>query len=207
MWLIAFFGLCVFCFVAGTWAIKDYKIRRDAWILAIIGFIVGYGVEYWGVSTDRWGYHETDMFYISEIPIEILVGYAAGMFLLGLLVYYVSMHYENGNGVVALKFYPLVGSFFLVVSIMHYEVPIFVGASFLAFWGIMISGRPQIPIIVGITTFLADLVVEGALTSFTEYYNWNVGVAASFMLMGIFIAGVLTRKECRANGDFCFTMK
>jgi len=207
MWLIGLFGLCVFAFIAGLYAVKDSGIRRVALILALVGFLAGFGVEYWGVSTGSWEYHETDMFMVYDIPFEILVAYATGMFLLGLLIYYATRYYTDGERLVILKVFPVIGAFFFIAGILHRGVPWGVGLTFLAIWGLMISERQSIPLVVGFATFVADVVVEGLLTLFTDYYAWNLGVAVAFMLMGIFIAGVLTRQKCDPNSDFCMVNK
>ena len=207
MWLLAFFGLCVFAIVAGLYAVKDAGVRRASLILAVIGFLAGFGVEYWGVTTGSWEYTETDMFMVCEIPFEVLVGYATGMFLLGVLIYYATRFYTDGDRLVVLKFFPILGAFFFIIGLFHNEMPWGVGLTFLAIWGLMISAKPSIPLVVGFATFIADVVVEGFLTLFTNYYAWTIGVAVAFMLIGIFIAGVLTRRECNPNSDFCMTFK
>jgi len=190
--------------VLGIYLVKDRVFRTTNILLFFIGFIAGFGVEYWGVSTESWQYYETDLFMVADIPIEILVAYGAGLFYLGILIHYLMTYYNELDRMIALKAFPLIGFFFFGVAIFHHEIPWVVGLVFLAIWGLMISDKQSIPILAGLLAFFADLIVEGFLTYFTEYYAWTIGVSVAFMLVAIFIAGILTRKRCNPNNGFCF---
>lgn len=204
MWMLAFFVLCLFCFVAGLYLVKDSHARKNSLMLSLIGFAVGFFIEYWGTTGGRWEYGETDIVMVANIPVEVIVGYGTGMFLLGLLIYYLFRFYDENDRVSVLKLFPFIGFVLFVVALLHSAVPLVVGMGFLAFWGLEISQKRSIPLLVGFVTFIADIVVEGGLYTFADYYEWDIGIAFSFMLIGIFIAGLLTRKRCRGNGDFCF---
>lgn len=204
MWLTCLFGLCVIGIIIGLFLIRNRVMRNTNILLFFIGFIAGFGVEYWGVSTGSWEYHETDLFMISDIPIEILVAYGAGLFYLGILIQYLIRNYNEQDRLVVLKAFPLIGFFFLFISLLHHEIPWIVGLVFLSIWGLMISDRQSVPILAGLIAFFIDLIVEGFLTYFTNYYVWSIGVAVAFMLVAIFIAGILTRRKCNPEKGFCF---
>jgi hypothetical protein len=72
-----------------------------------------------------------------------------------------------------------------------------VGWAFLGIFGLMISQDKSITMTVGLCAFFADWVVEGALTSGTEYYQggWDPTFALVFMFGGLFITGLWQNRQ------------
>jgi uncharacterized membrane protein YoaT (DUF817 family) len=207
MWMLSLFVLCVIALLGSLYFVKSKKVKKESIILGIIGFVAGYAVEVWGVTTGAWEYSndETNLFMVSDIPFEVLFMYGVGLFLMSIFIHCVIRYYPRDDKLdILMRILPVTGVFFFGISLIRHEIAWGVGLSFLALWGLMISERPHIPLLVGLVAFFADFFIEGTLTYFTSYSVWTIGVSTAFMLIGITIAGVLTRKKCNGKDDFCF---
>jgi len=198
-------GLFILCLVA--LAISYYFYRehsKNLTMLFIIGIIAGFLVEYWGVANHRWQYHETDLFFVLEIPIEILLAYGTGLLLAGVMVIALFKQYdESQRFTFMVRLLPILGVITLIFGVLH-AFPLGISLTFLALYGLAISERPSIPISIGVLAFIGDVVLEGILTLTTNYYAWDFGVPFAFMLVGVFFGGLLTRRKCGIGDDLCF---
>lgn len=182
MSIVALLGVVLFC----------KKTRKSLVVLYVAGFILGFLVEYLGTQRNAWEYTETDMFMFFNIPFEIFFGYAAGLMMAGLVVMWLVKNVKGENTYdYIVDIFPIIGAILLVVYVFV-DIGTILPLVFFATWGLAISKKKSIPLIVGLLGFVFDVMVEGGLTLFTNYYEWNLNVALSFMLFGMAFAGYLT---------------
>ena len=185
--------LVVLCIIALVCVLLFCKKTRFAlFILFIIGFLFGLVVEVLGTTRGIWEYSETEMFYLFEIPIEVLIAYGAGLMMAGLCVINLVKYTKEADT------YKIIVNLFLIMGVVLFICyivlkfnPIF-SLVFFALWGMSISKRKSVPLILGLATFMTDFIVEGSLTTFTNYYEWTLNVPLTFMLFAIAFAGYMT---------------
>lgn len=202
MMLLFLFTICLLGTVSGLWYFREE--RKTLLLLFTFGIIAGFLVEYWGVSNGNWEYHETDMFYITGIPIEVIFTYGTALMFSGVMVLFLFRKYDESQRYeFVINLLPIIAVATLLLAVFH-AFPLGIPLTFLAMWGLAISDRPSVPITIGVLAFTFDVIVEGILTLTTNYYAWDFGVPISFMLMGVFFGGLLTRRTCRKDSDLCF---
>jgi len=201
-----FFVACMVTIFAVTILIRK---KKESWLLGIVGFIIGLAIELWGTSNGSWSYDDvTSLLMVFDIPIEILMGYFTAGFLLTALLMTLYAISDEPQRKKALDYValPSVGIILLIYCIWHRST-LLPGLIILGIWGVSISKRPSIPLIVGVLALVADFIVEGLiLTNHTEYYisGWSISIGLQFMLTAMAITGLLTSWKCPPNKDFCF---
>lgn len=187
----------ILCVVTISVVFLFTKRRVEAIIIGVLGIVFGFMLEIYGISGGGWNYDAINsVFVIFNVPIEILMGYFTGSFLVTSVIFGIyNISDEPERHKLLTYALPTIGLIMLFISIPHSNfVPLMVPLSFLAFWGLLLSKKDDVVILVGLLTFFADFIVEWLLTSTQEYYTngWEFGIALTFMFAAIFVTGVLT---------------
>jgi uncharacterized membrane protein YoaT (DUF817 family) len=192
----AFFAFCILVVVL---VILTFECRYRALAVGLIGLVGGYMLELFGVSTNSWDYGSVDsLLFISDIPIEILFGYFSGAFFLMVLVENLpDVGTREARERVMRVAFLVAGVFFLALTFSSHAVSFTVGWAFLGLFGFSVSKDKSVPMAVGMVAFVLDWLVEGLLTSGTEYYpkGWDATIGLVFMFVAMFLAGVLSNWE------------
>jgi len=201
-------GFLLLCIVSIVLVLIFSKRKIEPFVLGVIGLLVGYISEVNGVMTGKWNYDNVDTLWsISGVPIEILMGYFTGMFLMGFLIFWIYNISDEHDRMKLVTFtFPMIGIFLVIYFIIHRDLDITLVFAFLGIGGLAMSKRKSIPLILGLLAFVGDVIVEGILTYHTEYYpgGWQPGIALAFMFTAMFIGGILTSWDCKPGENFCF---
>jgi hypothetical protein len=189
----------VICLVGVTVTTIFFECRFRALLFGGIILVASHLFEMRGISNGEWSYEDVNsLLLITGIPIEILFGYfTAGFFIVVLLENIPDIStVERRESVLRIAFL-LVGIVLLVHTYIYTSMSLAVGWAFLGIFGLMISQDKSITMTVGLCAFFADWVVEGALTSGTEYYQggWDPTFALVFMFGGLFITGLWQNRQ------------
>jgi len=189
----AFFIVCLIGVVVTS---IFFRVRVKALVFGCVGFVFGYLFEVRGVNNGEWDYKDVDsLLMITGIPIEILFGYFTAAFFIIILIDNIPDLATQERRESALQYvFLLAGIVLLIYTYGTSSMSLAVGWAFLGIFGLMVAPDRTIPLGIGLIAFLGDCIVEGALTSNSEYYSggWDPTIALVFMFISMFIAGVLT---------------
>ena len=192
----AFFAICVIGVVVVS---LTFTCRVKALTFGGVGFVVGYVFEMIGSAKNEWGYEDVDsILKVTGIPIEILFGYfTAAFFIIVLIDNIPDLTTKDRREVVLNYAFLIAGIVLLAYTYILGGMLLVVGWAFMGIFGLNISEDRSIPLGVGMCAFVADWIVEGALTAGTEYYTggWDPTIALVFMFIAMFVTGLLLNQD------------
>ncbi len=189
----AFFIVCLIAVIIIS---IFFRVRVKALVFGCVGLGLGYLFEWRGVENGEWDYAAVDsLLKITGIPIEVLFGYfSAAFFIIVLIDNIPDLSTVERRESVLRYLFLLAGLVLLSYTYVTSSMSLAVGWAFLGIFGLMVAPDRTVPLGIGLFAFLGDWVVEGALTTQSEYYSggWDPTIGLVFMFCSMFIAGVLT---------------